>query len=267
MSAPRAHSSSFRATKPPRVAISLPRLQFGPRWFSFLIVLFCLVDLYLMLNMDPFIVRRATILGNERLSLQEIENVLGANNLAATVLNPAQIEYNILASFPEVATAQAQVNLPAELQITIKERTPVASWTQDNQTVWIDSQGFAFAPRGEAPNLITISATGAPPQPSSPDSAPGIGAHAFMTTQLMSAITTLAPSLPDGASLVFDPQYGLGWIEPGGCKVYFGNTYLDTPLKLQVVQAILKHLAEQELKPALISVAYPNAPFYRLATP
>lgn len=268
MSAPHSRNNSYRTrgetAKTSRIAISLPRLQFGPRWFSFLIAVFCLVDLYLMLNMDPFIVRQATVQGIQRLNVQEIENAMGANNQASSVINPAQLEYNLLASFPEIASARVQINLPASLVVTIKERAPVAIWSQDGQSVWIDAEGFAFAPRGDAQNLISVIATGAPPTPAGIDPAQTIGAHRLLSRELASAITALSPSIPEGGSLVFDPQYGLGWNDPKGWKVYFGQSYGDTPLKLQVYQGILTYLGEQNLQPTMISVEYPDAPFYRL---
>jgi len=138
LSTPHARATAFSAPKTaPRAAISLPRIQFGARWFSFLIAIFCVVDLYLMLNIDPFIVRQATIIGNQRLTAQEIEHVLGAANQPAALLNPAQIEYNLLAAFPEVASAQVQIDLPGSLTVSIKERVPVAAWMQTGQTVWL----------------------------------------------------------------------------------------------------------------------------------
>jgi hypothetical protein len=265
MSTPHARTSFYAPpVKTARAAISLPHIQFGPRWFSFLIAIFCVVDLYMMLNMDPFIVRKATIQGTQRLNAQEIENAMGAFNQSATLLNPSQLEYNLLASFPDISSARVEVNLPASLVVTIKERTPVAVWSQDGQTVWIDAEGFAFAPRGEAQNLVPVAANGAPPAPLQTDSAQTIGAHRFISSELASAITALSPSLPQGASLIFDPQYGLGWNDPSGWQVFFGQTYNDTPVKLQVYQAILTYLGENNLQPTMISVEYPSAPFYRL---
>jgi len=113
-------------------------------------------------------------------------------------------------------------------------------------------------------NLITVTAAGGPPLPAGFDPAQVIGARPFLSTDLANAITTLAPFLPQGASLVFDPQYGLGWSDPSGWKVYFGQSNGDTHLKLQVYQAIITSLGEQNIQPSLISVEYPSAPFYRI---
>jgi hypothetical protein len=203
-------------------------------------------------------------LGNQRLDTQEIERALGAENQAAALINPAQIEYNLLVAYPEISSADIQINLPAELVVSIKERVPVAAWMQDGQVVWFDADGYAFPPRGSVQSLTTVTAAGAPPPPEGLDPAQTIGAKPFISGDLASAVTTLSPYLPEGANLVFDPQYGLGWNDPNGWKVYFGHSNGDTSLKLKVYQAILTNLGEQEIKPTLISVEYPNAPFYRV---
>jgi hypothetical protein len=111
-----------------------------------------------------------------------------------------------------------------------------------------------------------INAIGAPPAPAplDPGAAPQIGAQAFLSSDLMQAVATLSANVPQGAALVFDPKYGLGWSDPQGWTVYFGHTNGDTKLKLSVYQAMLEYLGKNNLKPVLISVEYPNAPFYRL---
>ena len=59
--------------------IHLPRITYGPRWISFLMLTACIGLLYTLLNVDPFIVRGVTILGNQRVVSAEIEMVLGVN--------------------------------------------------------------------------------------------------------------------------------------------------------------------------------------------
>ena len=71
--------------------------------------------------------------------------------------------------------------------------------------------------------------------------------------------------LPKGAQLIFDPQYGLGWNDPQGWKVFFGNSNDNIALKYQVYQSMLAFLGKKSLKPTLINVEYPNAPFYQMA--
>ncbi len=243
---------------------SLPQIEFGPRWFSFGLVLICVVLIYFYLNEAAFLAQEATIQGNQRLTGQEVNRVLGIANQPAALLNPAQIEYNIRAAFPEVYGTYVQVDFPAKVTITIAERQPVAAWVQDGQTVWVDAQGYAFPVRGQVPGLVAVTAAGAPPTPASYDPTQLIGARPFLTDELSAAITALSPHVPEGAALVYDPHYGLGWADPRGWQAYFGHNNGDMDMKFTVYQAMVDTLLARGIQPQLISVEYPNSPFYRV---
>jgi len=250
---------------PQAPSISLPKVGLGPRLLSFVIVALCAVGLYYQFSMDPFIVRNASILGNNRVSLDQIAQVLGIANQPAALLNPGQIEYNILENFPDIATADVEIDLPSRVVVTVTEREPVVSWQQDGQAMWVDAQGYAFPPRGDVPGLVTVSSTGAPPAPANVDPNQTIGARPFLPSDLSAAIVTLSPLVPEGATMIFDPSYGLGWSDPRGWRVYFGHSGGDASLKFQVYQSMLDYLTKNEIQPTLISVEYPDAPFYRVA--
>jgi hypothetical protein len=282
MSVPYGRARTVSTQKTPRFSISMPRIQIhpGPRLLSFFIMAFCALDLFIMFSMDPFVVRSAQIVGNKRISVQEIISASGALNQPSAFINPLQIEYNVRVAFPDVDTVQVDVNLPAGMVVTVSERKPMAAWDQNGKIMWIDARGYSFPARGEAPGLITITAAGDPPTPIAPapvstdttatnpvaisSPLPTIGATPFLTSDLTDEIKTLSSYVPQGTALVFDPKYGLGWSDPAGWKVYFGHSNGDTALKLSVYQAMITYLSSNNLQPVLISVEYPNAPFYRL---
>ena len=263
MSSPTRRPQVAPKPKTPSISITMPHIAYGPRWISFFMAIFCVVDMYLMLNNDAFIVQNAEISGNKQITSQEIQNVLRIANWPAAYLNPDQIQANILGAFPDISSAHVNINLPNNVVISVEERTPVAAWRQDGQTVWVDALGYAFPPRGQIENLPVITALGAPPAPYI-DPKQTIGARPFLRTEFSQAIVTISSNLPQGATLIFDPQYGLGWKDPQGWKVYFGNSDGDNALKIQVYQNLLDYLKKKNLKPTLISVEYPNAPFYQL---
>jgi cell division protein FtsQ len=262
MSTPYGRAETYN--RPKARAISMPKISVGPRLLSFLVAVLCATGLYYMFSMDPFIVKDASILGNSRVGVNQIASILGVANQPAALLNPAQIEYNILATFPDISTASVEVELPARVVVTVSERQPVVAWQQDGQTAWVDAQGYAFPPRGQVAGLVTVTSAGAPPTPTNVNIAQTVGARPFLTSDLSAAIVTLSPLVPQGATLVFDPAYGLGWSDPRGWKVYFGHSTGDAVLKFQVYQSMLDYLAKNNIQPALINVEYPNAPFYRV---
>jgi hypothetical protein len=244
-------------------SLAMPKISFGPRWISFLLVALCGVALYFVTSDSYFTVSSANVIGNNRVSADEISSALGVMGLPAAMLNPAQVEYNLLAAFPDIATAQVEINLPAEIVVTVSERQPIAAWQQDGQTVWVDAQGYAFPPRGFVEGLVTINALSAPPVPANVDLTQVIGARPFLSEEMAAALMILSPHVPQGSSLVYDPRYGLGWTDPRGWQAYFGHTHGDVNTKLQVYQSMVDYLIKQGITPQLISVEYPDAPFYR----
>ena len=80
---------------------------------------------------------------------------------------------------------------------------------------------------------------------------------------MVQAILTLAPKIPAGMPMIYDPNYGMGWQDARGWSVYFGQTTRDVPMKLVVYQSIVDSLTSQGIQPTLISVEYLDAPFYK----
>ncbi len=243
-------------------APSIPRPSFGPRWISFLVLLACAAGLYALLAADIFLVRQVQVQGNGRISSQEITGLIAGIGGPSALLNPLQIEYNVLTAYPDIETVSISVDLPAQVTITVVERQPVIAWQQNNQLVWVDAKGFAFPPRGIVDGLVNVSAEGVPPAPTL-DVTQTIGARPFLTKELAQSISTLAPYVPQGATLIYDPTYGLGWSDPRGWQAFFGQTNGQVTLKLQVYQSMVETLNKRGIRPSLISVEYPDAPFYR----
>jgi len=250
---------------PQAPAITLPRITFGPRWFSMLLVIACAAAMYFYVTEPRFLAQEAVIYGNRRVSAQDINSILGIANQPAAFLNPAQIEYNILAAFPEIYGAYVRIDLPARVTITVAERQPVAAWLQDGQVLWVDAGGYAFPPRGQVEGLMTVNAAGSPPASNTVNVTETIGARPFLTPELSAAIAALASQAPEGAALVYDPRYGLGWSDPRGWQAYFGKNNGDIATKLLVYQSLVESLVASGVQPTLISVEYPNAPFYRVS--
>ena len=65
-------------------------------------------------------------------------------------------------------------------------------------------------------------------------------------------------------NLVYDSVHGLGWNDPKGWEVYFGSEDQDMEMKLTVYQALVDRLENEGIQPAMISVEYVHAPYYRM---
>jgi len=241
--------------------ITLPKL--GTRTVSGILAILLAFLLYTLWNSPAFTVSGADVTGNERLSVDEINTGLQLIGQPIFVARPEIMEQTLLLFYPDLERVDVKVALPNRVIVTVKERTPVIAWNQDGGVKWIDSNGMVFPQRGQVEGLITINASGNPPpipaDPENPESIPP-----FLAPDMIQAIIDITPYIPSDSSLAFDPIYGFGWQDSRGWRVYFGENTKDVPTKLLVYQAIVDHLIRQGIQPALISVEYLDAPYYRL---
>jgi hypothetical protein len=248
-----------------RTAVRAPMFnlpQLGPRWVSAGLTLLLGMLIYTMITANTFMVSALEITGNQRLSSEEVNAKLGIKGLSIFKAIPSEIEKTLRTTFPDLAGASVQVGFPNRIQIAVVERTPVLIWFQDDQTTWIDSNGVAFTPRGDVPGLVQISSSGNPPTPSAdPDKI--AYDQSFISPAMVQAILSLIPQVPSGAPIVYDPKYGVGWQDPQGWSVYFGQNIQEIDLKKKIYQSILDTFSQQGIHPTLISVAYLDAPFYK----
>jgi cell division protein FtsQ len=215
-----------------------------------------------MWTASPFIVKAAEVNGNQRLGSAEVDAMLGVIGQPVFKAIPAQIETNLYTAYSDLESVKVQVLFPNRITVDVVERTPVLAWYQNGAVTWIDANGKSFTPRGEIPGLLQVAANGAPAQNPMDSTTPFREAR-FMAPEMVQALLTLAPDVPAGMPMTFDPQYGMGWQDPRGWTTYFGQNAKDIPDKKMVYNAILDSLTLQGVQPSLISVEYLNAPFYK----
>jgi len=249
--------------------ISIP--QIGTRLFSALLSATLIFALYTLLTSPTFKVIGAEISGNQRLGVNEINAALRIIGQPIFDAVPAQITEDLLNDYPDLSGAEVHVAFPNRVIVNVTERTPLIAWYQDGTMAWIDAQGVAFPPRDQAEGLISVVANGNPP-PVQPDlqntsvdpQQTAIQKSSFLDPAMVQVIRTLNPYIPGGAPMIYDTTYGLGWQDARGWQVYFGQNIDNIPMKLKVYQAIVDTLTSKGIRPTLISVEYPETPFYRL---
>ncbi len=222
------------------------------------------VAIYLAFALPFLHVSSATVLGNSRLSAEEINSVLGVTGQSIFTVQPDEVKTRLLMNYPELSSAQVNVYLPNQVYVTITEREPVILWQQDGGMTWIDAAGVAFRPRGMAAGLVLVDGLGMPAVNVIPPTENPLSPPPYLQKELVDAILVLAPSVPADSTMIFDPGYGLGWRDSRGWKAFFGTSLQDMPLKVRVYQSLVDSLLASGKTPAFISVAYPDAPFYRM---
>jgi cell division protein FtsQ len=242
------------------------QLDLGNRWISGLTAAICAAMLFLMWSMEPFVVGSAKLIGNERLSAGDINAVMGIMGKSIVLASPEQMKYNLQAAFPELKDVKVSVGFPGSVTVRVIERKPIIAWQQDSKVSWIDSEGVAFPPRGAAEGLIPVLALGDPPPLVSASDYENINlmVKPLLTAQTVQAMQSMLAYMPEGTTLIYEPDYGFGWNDSRGWKAYFGKTTGDMPMKVTMYQTIVDSLAQRGISPSMVSVEYPNAPFYRL---
>jgi hypothetical protein len=173
-------------------------------------------------------------------------------------------------------TINVQVGLPADVVIRVTERQPVLAWQIGNDKKWIDEEGYTFPAGADESGLVLVQAQGDPPSekpatvessgetlPEAVDIKPK--ATPYLPPEMIEPIIKMSKLVPAGSPVLYDPKYGVGWNDPQqGWKVYVGMNLKNVDLQLEQYQVISADLIKREIHPVMISVEFPNAPFYRL---
>jgi len=268
----------------PGTAMSLPAvpsIRLGWRAVSLILTGTLAFLLYHLWTAPLYQVQTVVLQGNTYLESNRVNQVLAVQGVSIFAIAPRNLETALHKSFPGLLTdASVRVGLPAKVYITVAERQPALVWEQDGDTLWIDAGGYAFAPAGENPDLITVSAQTAPPAPfttadqpdeiENPGDAPDhllaiLSPKLFIAPEMVAGILEFHRIVPGVDHLIYDAAHGFGWHdEKRDWDVYLGTNLSNVAEKLNVYFTIRAHLREQGIQPVMVSVEYLHAPYYRL---
>jgi cell division protein FtsQ len=274
----------YYALSTPGAEVRLPALPvLRPSWrmVSGAIVILMAFCLFALWNAPTFRIGSIELTGAQRITRPDVEAVLNVANTPAVTVSPAALKEALIAAFPEFSQVSVSLSFPADLSVSVTERQPVIAWQQDGKTSWIDLEGYSFPARGEpGVSLVTVQAEGSPP--SLVQETPEEGTEAataaaatvasvlnpekavpFLLPETIQPLAEMSAQAPAGMPLVYSPDYGLGWNDPQGWKVYFGHDTRNIDLKLKEYQAIVDYIIPRNIHPAMISVEFLHAPFYR----
>lgn len=247
-----------------RPTTSAPNPGRGWRVASLGVVVFIGVAIYLALTFPYFNVPSVTVLGNNRLTREEITDAAGVLGQSIFTVRPEEVATRLQMSYPELLSVQVNVYLPNHVYVTMEERVPVILWQQNGAYTWIDANGVAFRPHGVVQGLVSVNGLATPPS-GAPLVDDPLSPLPYMQKDLVDAIIFLAPNVPADTTMFYDQMYGLGWQDDRGWKVFFGSTAHDMSLRMRVYQLLAQSLSGHDLLPVFISVVQPDAPYYRMA--
>ncbi len=266
---------------------AIPVVKVGWRIISGFMVILTLFAIYYLWTSPAMQVQGIELVGVERLSTDQVSEALQVIGSPIFTVDRTQMMQILQDNYWELVDASVRVGFPARIVVEAGERQPVLLW-KDHQTdyeVWVDSNGVSFPKRFEMENLVTVVAMEPPPplwiteEPEEGEDTPEIEAteealdpeaallkeHQLITPQMVDAILAVGKHAPANTMLVYDPEHGLGWVDPDeNWQVYFGSSPDNMDIKLKVYAAIVEELKAKNIQPALINLEYLHAPFYRL---
>jgi hypothetical protein len=246
---------------------SIPRIQVGWRILSALLAGLLGYLLYVYSYSPAYRVTATEVEGQQRISKHDINIVANVAEQPIFSIDPAKIERNLEEAFFDLSDVTVMVSVPSSVTVVIEERSPILAWHQDGQSMWIDSSGIAFPPRGEAGPSVIVEALDPLPSASNEIDIDPVSENEsarFLPPQLLSAILAISVHVPPDTPLFYTEERGLGWQDKQGWEVFFGKDLKDIEMKLSVYDAIVDFLLQEGIQPELISVEFVHAPYYRM---
>jgi len=245
---------------------SIPTIRVGWRLLSAFLIGALGFLIYLLWTSPIFSVEALQVKGIARLSNEELNAVADVVGKSIIFVDPEKVEQDLRAAFPELENISVETEVPNKVLVNLAERKPVLAWQQDGQTFWIDQDGIAYLPHGEANPAITVQGNAllTSSEIGSEDLVDGEAQDQRLPVELVDAILALSQVLPENSPLTYDELHGIGWFDPRGWQVYFGKDGQDMELKWKVYWKTFKRLKKAGIIPAVISVEHLHAPYYRL---
>lgn len=212
----------------------------------------------LWLTVDSrFYVYDAQIVGNRRLSNEEIFEASGLGGLHILWARSGAIESRILEARPSLKSVEASCRLPSTCKIAVVERRPRVLWSENGTSWWIDEQGAVFS--GMAAEAEGVSEGSDPWVISGPLPR---DAEGHLDEEVRVALAELWESgwdLP--STFQYGPAQGLSFVDEHGWRVVVGQGS-GMVRRLQVMEDLIAHLEARGVTPRFVDVRFSEAPYY-----
>lgn len=261
-----------------------PKIRLSWRYLSAVVAILSGIFLFSAWRSPDYHVSDFEIEGIQRVTKEEVAQVLDLNQRCIFLLSPQEFEQAISNNFPELYQVQISLAIPAKMIIQVREREPSLVWNYQGKQLWVDPQGYLLPMRGEAQISVQIDADDQLPFYIPEDRIILQGEKRLRKTVVMKgendtlalfkvyqridpvtyqAIHELNQLLPEQGVILYDTRRGLGWNDPRGFQVFVGSDLKDIAAKMKMLDEIVKTMIHEQIIPTLISIEHINAPYYR----
>ncbi len=263
------------------------------RWISLAVLALAVYALFFIGGDEQYYINYIPVEGSSTIDINEVVAASGLAGSHIFAADPQEAADNIQ-SVGGVVTATVTLHWPNDVMIRLREKPPLATWQEGEQTFWIDEDGHLTNSRAQTVGLLNIiseaptaeesrvsemiadllsddeeeeeAATEEVTADENVEEAAGEleSQAAFVPRPVLEGALQLRELRPNIDKLYYKPSDGLGYQDGRGWTAYFG-TGRDMHQKLVVYETVVAQLLEQGLRPAYISVANQYKPYYRLA--
>jgi cell division septal protein FtsQ len=231
-----------------------PRLRFGWRLVSLVMILALSGALYVLFNENMFYVSHVYVGGLRYLSPEEVYRLTNIADQHIFWVNPEDVARAVERD-AAIAAAEVEAKLPGRVHIYVVEREPSIVWEQAGVRSWVDVQGYVMPLRDDLPELLRIVVEGED-EPVTP--------YSRIDPDVVAGALQLRALRPNIERLFLHPIEGLGLLDGRGWRVYFG-TGTDMEQKLLVYEALVDEMWQEgsDVHFDLFDVGDLQAPYFR----
>lgn len=255
---------------------ALKQVIFTSRWVSLGLLALTIYALVVTGMDERFYLTVIPVEGTAAIPAAEIVEASGLGGAHIFAADPNQAAASI-AGIPGVISATVTLGWPNQVNIRVKEDSPIAIWQEGDKQFWIMKDGRLLPARTDTLGLLVIEAevplaiqaetaettAEETEEVQVEDPAPQAGL-VFVPPDVLAGALQLKELRPNIEKLYFRPSGGLSYQDGRGWRAYFG-TGTDMAQKLVIYETIVNDLLAREFAPTYISVSNQEKPYY-LAT-
>jgi hypothetical protein len=266
--------------------------RIGWRLVSLLFAAGFVFGIYTLWNAPEFRISYVSVQGLQRISEEQVLQEIQLDGLRIFAIDRNEIRASLQRTFPEMWDISIHLVMPNQVSIRLIERQPMIAWDYGEIKMWIDAEGYLIPARTEGLDVLTIKADALPAyvlainntKRSNPEDEeviqniiydkPVIKGNlqeslffAFqkqITPNLLTAILQLNAWMPEEKELLYEAMRGVGWKDVRGWNVFIGSKLESINDKMVMYETIIRQLEKEGIKPAMVSVEFLHAPFYRM---
>ena len=280
------HNSQQRIRKP---LAGVMGVVLSTRWLSLAVLVGCAYALFIIGGDEGFYLNYIPVEGATSLDINPVVEESGLAGRHIFAADPQEAA-DRLGQMGGVITATVTLHWPNEVSIILREKPPLATWQEGDESYWIDEDGGLSPARAQTVGLLNIisevpsdelrvtSEEGevtsdesgttseeeqAAEELTTNDEQPTTDAQvAFVPREVLEGALQLRELRPNIEQLYYQPSGGLSYQDGRGWRAYFGAGR-DMRQKLAVYETVVAKLMERGIRPQYISVSNQYKPYYR----